>query len=421
MLFITNNIILHCNCCRRALFFYTNIVYSAPSRKCYGGIKWTWRLHHCAFLGGAVATFSDREAVASLHHSIVVCSWYCSFVMAVSLWRGRNASSALNLFTNTVRRFSSGIFIALLTQQLQHLNEFHSILEAMQGTLLLSSESDHQLIGRNQNKSQTSVNVMMYGYVRRAFLYRNMFRLRTSGVVHACDVSPVKICMSESNRVFTLLTTPNFMAESRRAFAKGRKSKDEGDVNTIEVPPNIGPTVKANAISQMEAAMAALSAELNKLRTGRASPGMLDHIIVETSGVKIPLNRVALVSVIDPKTLSVSPYDPQTLKQLENAIVSSPLGLNPKSDGERLIAVIPPLTKEHMQAMTKLVAKSCEDARQSIRRARQKAMDVIKKLYSSLPKDDIKRLEKEVDDLTKKFIKTAEDVCKAKEKEISQG
>ncbi|KAL2979498.1 hypothetical protein AAZX31_13G175900 [Glycine max] len=261
---------------------------------------------------------------------------------------------------------------------------------------------------------------MMSGYVRRAFSYRNMLWLRNSGVVRGCDVSsPIQMC--DSNRVFTLPATPNFVAESRRAFAKGRKSKDEGGASTIEVPPNAGPTIKANAVSQMEAAMAALSTELSKLRTGRASPGMLDHIIVETSGLKMPLNRLAVVSVLDPKTLSVNPYDPETLKQLENAIVSSPLGLNPKSDGERLIAVIPPLTKEHMQAMTKLVAKSCEDARQSIRRARQKAMDAIKKLYSSLPKDDIKRLEKEVDDLTKKFIKSAEDICKAKEKEISQG
>ncbi|XP_020205763.1 uncharacterized protein LOC109790929 isoform X2 [Cajanus cajan] len=239
---------------------------------------------------------------------------------------------------------------------------------------------------------------MMSGYVRRAFSYRNVLWLRGSGAVRACEVSSVKICVSESNGFFAGPATPNFVAESRRAFAKGRKSKDEGGVGTIEVPPNVGPTIKANAVSQMEAAMAALSAELSKLRTGRASPGMLDHIIVETSGLKMPLNRVAVVSVLDPKTLSVNPYDPETLKQLENAIVSSPLGLNPKSDGERLIAVIPPLTKEHMQAMTKLVSKSCEDARQSIRRARQK-----------------------VDDLTKKFIKTAEDVCKAKEKEISQG
>ncbi|KAI5442949.1 hypothetical protein KIW84_011836 [Lathyrus oleraceus] len=112
----------------------------------------------------------------------------------------------------------------------------------------------------------------------------------------------------------------------------GRRSKDEGGVSTVEVPPNVGPTIKASAASQVESAMAALSVELSKLRTGRASTGMLDHIIVETGGVKMHLNRFALVSVLDQKTLSVNPYDPETLKQLENAIVSSPLGLNPKTD-----------------------------------------------------------------------------------------
>ncbi|KAF7840448.1 Ribosome-recycling factor [Senna tora] len=264
----------------------------------------------------------------------------------------------------------------------------------------------------------------MSTYFRRAFSYRNFVLLR-SYALYGHDLSriietPINICNSDVNRVFSVPVT-NFIKESRRAFAKGRKSKDEAGVSTIEVPPDVGPTIKANSISQMEAAIAALLTELNKLRTGRASPGMLDHIIVETGGVKMSLNHIAVVSVIDPKTLSVNPYDPQTLKQLENAIVSSPLGLNPRVDGDRLIAAIPPLTKEHMQAMNKLVAKSCEDARQSIRRARQKAMDAIKKLYSSLPKDDIKRLEKEVDELTKKFIKNAEDICKAKEKEISQG
>ncbi|XP_054776191.1 uncharacterized protein LOC129284754 isoform X2 [Prosopis cineraria] len=216
----------------------------------------------------------------------------------------------------------------------------------------------------------------MSTFIRRAFSYRNLLLLRSSAF-HGRDLSctnenPVNLCNSNIDRVFSL-PAANFIIESRRGYAKGRKSKDGAGVKTIEVPPDVGPTIKANAISQMEAAMTALSTELNKLRTGRASPGMLDHIIVETGGVKMPLNRIAVVSVIDPKTLSVNPYDPQALKQLENAIVSSPLGLNPKADGERLIAVIPPLTKEHMQAMNKLVTKSCEDARQSIRRARQKA------------------------------------------------
>ncbi|CAN1187932.1 Ribosome-recycling factor [Linum perenne] len=208
--------------------------------------------------------------------------------------------------------------------------------------------------------------------------------------------------------------------ESHRGFAKGKRSKDDSG-GTTEVVSDIGPTVKASAVSQMDAAIDALSRELTKLRTGRASPGMLDHIIVETGGVKVPLGRLAVVSVMDPKTLSVNPYDPGTIKELEKAIVSSPLGLNPVSEGERLIANIPPLTKEHMQAVCKVVAKSSEVVKQSIRRARQKALDTIKKGGSSIPKDDAKRLEKEIDELTKKFVKSAEDMCKAKEKEISQG
>ncbi|CAN0924670.1 Ribosome-recycling factor [Linum grandiflorum] len=212
-----------------------------------------------------------------------------------------------------------------------------------------------------------------------------------------------------------------YFKETRRGFAKGKRSKDDSGGGTAEVVPDIGPTVKASAAAQMDAAIDALSRELTKLRTGRASPGMLDHIIVETGGVKMPLSRLAVVSVMDPKTLSVNPYDPGTIKELEKAIVSSPLGLNPVSEGERLIASIPPSTKEHMQAMCKIVTKSSEVVKQSIRRARQKALDTIKKAGSSVPKDEAKRLEKEIDELTKKFVKSAEDMCKTKEKEITQG
>lgn len=228
---------------------------------------------------------------------------------------------------------------------------------------------------------------------------------------------------ANSESPLRILTLPavDFLRESRRGFAKGRKSRDDAAAGIVEVSPDIGPTIKANAASQMEAAIVALSGELGKLRTGRASPGMLDHIIVDIDGVKMPFNHLAVVSVMDSKTLSVNPYDPSTLKKLEKAIIASPLGLAPKVDGERLIAVIPPLTKEHLQAVCKVVAKSCEDARQSVRRARQKAMDNVKKLYSHAPKDDIKKLEKEVDELTKKFVKSAEDLCKAKEKEVTSG
>ncbi|CAN6235457.1 unnamed protein product [Urochloa humidicola] len=209
-----------------------------------------------------------------------------------------------------------------------------------------------------------------------------------------------------------------FLLESRRGFAKGNKSKDDrGD--TVQAAPDIGPTVKSAATAQMDAAVIALSRELSKLRTGRASPGMLDHIMVQTADVKVALNHIAVVSVLDAHTLSVMPYDPDSMKSIEHAIISSPLGINPTPDGNRIIAAIPPLTKENIQALCKIVTKSAEDFKQSIRRARQKALDTIKKSASSMPKDDVKRLEKEIEELTKKFIKSADDMCKAKEKEIN--
>ncbi|XP_044466287.1 ribosome-recycling factor [Mangifera indica] len=265
-------------------------------------------------------------------------------------------------------------------------------------------------------------------YLRRAISHRNtilLLRNGTSALQSYRNLSHF-LCSRNSGVFGTHCNDPTissleFLRDSRRGFAKAKKSKDDSaSGSTVEVV-DIGPTIKEAAVSQMDAAIIALSRELTKLRTGRASPGMLDHIIVETGGVKMPLNHLAVVSVLDSKTLSINPYDPNTVKELEKAIVSSPLGLNPKVDGERLIAAIPPLTKEHIQAMCKLVTKTCEDVKQSIRRARQKALDTMKKAGSSFPKDEAKRLEKEVDELTKKFVKSAEDMCKAKEKEIVQG
>ncbi|CAL9219282.1 unnamed protein product [Arabidopsis halleri] len=264
---------------------------------------------------------------------------------------------------------------------------------------------------------------MMAMLVRRALSSRNAIGfLRRSSVVAVQSrdfsiISSPNLMMVGRDLQFDM-SMPDFLRDTRRGFAKGKKSKD--DSGMVDAAPDIGPTVKAAASSQMEAAIDALSRDLTKLRTGRAAPGMLDHIVVETGGVKMPLNHLALVSVLDPKTLSVNPYDPDTVKELEKAIVASPLGLNPKLDGQRLVASIPALTKEHIQAMCKIVTKSSEVVKQSIRRARQKALDTIKKAGSSLPKDEVKRLEKEVDELTKKFVKSAEDMCKSKEKEITE-
>ncbi|KAG0461147.1 hypothetical protein HPP92_021444 [Vanilla planifolia] len=195
--------------------------------------------------------------------------------------------------------------------------------------------------------------------------------------------------------------------------------EDEDSSDTVQVIPDIGPTVKSNTISLMEAAISALSRELR----------MLDHIIVEAHGA-VAKNRVAVVSVIDAHTLSVTPYDPNSLKEIENAIVSSPFGINPTLGDQRLIAPIPP-------QCVRWFTKCAEDGKQSIRRARQKLCTALgrlihdlgfaktksfrdnKEVFSNIPKDDLKRLEKEIEETTKRFIRSGDDMCKAKEKEIT--
>ncbi|WOL02433.1 hypothetical protein Cni_G11152 [Canna indica] len=257
-------------------------------------------------------------------------------------------------------------------------------------------------------------------FLRRALQSRSLSLLRAPRSVST--LSPLSY-LCRSNLTLDAASTLGSCGGFCRVDTDFLMGEDENADEKNQVDPNFGPTVKSTALAQMEAAVVALSRELSKLRTGRASAGMLDHILVETGGAKMPLNHVAVVSVIDSKTLSVTPYNPTALKAVESAIVSSPLGLNPTPDGQWLIAVIPPVLLSYLdsfsQALCKVVTKSSEDVKQSIRRARQKAQDSIKKVALGFPKDDIKRLEKEIEEMTKRFVKSAEDMCKAKEKEIT--
>ncbi|KAG0553569.1 hypothetical protein KC19_12G021600 [Ceratodon purpureus] len=198
-----------------------------------------------------------------------------------------------------------------------------------------------------------------------------------------------------------------------KAKKSGGKARDDGGSQMLA---NSGPSAKETATRLMEAALNALSVELSKLRTGRASPGMLDHVNVMAHGVQTPLSHVAAVSVSSLETLTVMPYESSMVKEVEKAIRNSPLKLNPMEEGEVLRVPIPKLTKEHIQTMSKLVGKAGETAKLSVRRARKDAMDIIAK--GGFSKDEVKRSEKEVEEVTKKYVKAVEDSCKSKEKEI---
>ncbi|KQJ83288.1 uncharacterized protein LOC100834456 isoform X1 [Brachypodium distachyon] len=235
-----------------------------------------------------------------------------------------------------------------------------------------------------------------------------------------------------------LPSTQLFLFETRRGFAKGKKSsKLRKPPSSTHVTPDVVendsrgdsvkavPDFKAIMTAHMKTICMMLSHMLSNLPTGRASIDMLNHMMVETADVKVKLIRMALVTVLDAHTLSVIPYDTSTMYSIENAIASSPLGINPRRAGNwimarhRIIVAIPPLTKENTQALCKVVTTAAEDFKQKIREARQMALDAINKSSSSMPKDDIKRLEKEVEEITKKFIKMTDVMCKAKEEKIS--
>ncbi|KAL2649680.1 hypothetical protein R1flu_017808 [Riccia fluitans] len=203
---------------------------------------------------------------------------------------------------------------------------------------------------------------------------------------------------------------------SRSFAAKAKKTKRFASEESEGVEEDVAAVAKETATKLMDMALDVLSREHSKLRTGRASSGMLDHITVDSHGVRTPLNHIAAVSVTGLQTLSVLPYDPSMVKEVEKSLLVSPLGLNPIVEGSILTVPLPRLTKDVCESMCKLAVKAGETAKMSIRRARKDALDRVK--AAGLSKDETKRVEKDVEELTKKYVKAAEELCKKKEKEI---
>lgn len=258
-------------------------------------------------------------------------------------------------------------------------------------------------------------------------------RLLQRSRVSACCIAAVRSSTSQSqcsvlsraevgedagHLLHRLASSPFFIHS--RSYAKAKKTK--GDDGSSAPYEDVYPSVKENTVNQMEASLESLSKELSKLRTGRVSAGMLDHVtVVDNNGLRSPLTHVAAVTVIDNEKLRVTPFDSSIVKCVERGVRSSPLKLNPVVDGDFITVPVPKPTKEYIETMLKVVGKAAETAKMSIRRARQTAMDAIKKSTGNISKDDIKRREKEIDELTKKYVKTVDDNCKSKEKEMLPG
>ncbi|MBI3947858.1 MAG: ribosome recycling factor [Armatimonadetes bacterium] len=174
------------------------------------------------------------------------------------------------------------------------------------------------------------------------------------------------------------------------------------------------------AEEKMKKAVEATRREFNGIRTGRASPALLDRVSVDAYGTHLPLNQVATISVPEPRLLVISPWDKGTIGPIERAIMKSDLGLNPMSDGNVIRLAIPALTEERRRDLTKLVHRKAEEGKVAIRNVRRDANEELKKLRKAgdLSEDDEKRAEERVQKLTDKYIAEIDRVQQHKEQEV---
>ena len=171
---------------------------------------------------------------------------------------------------------------------------------------------------------------------------------------------------------------------------------------------------------RMDGALAHLEEEFGAVRAGRANAKVLDRISVEYYGSETPLAGVATISSPDARTLVISPWDTKLLKDIQKAIQTSDLGINPQNDGKVIRLVFPQLTEERRKELAKQVKKYAEDAKVAMRNIRRDAMDYVKKLKknSEITEDEQKKAEKDLQDMLDKNIKRVDDALAAKEKEL---
>jgi len=174
--------------------------------------------------------------------------------------------------------------------------------------------------------------------------------------------------------------------------------------------------------AKMKKTISVLNEDLASIRAGRANPAILDKVTVEYYGVATPLTQIGNVSVPDPRSILIQPWDASILKEVEKAILASDIGITPNNDGKSIRLNFPPLTEERRKELVKGIRKKGEDSKVAIRSVRRDAMDAFKldKKNSEITEDDLKELEKDVQKVTDKYIKDIDDIVATKEKEIME-
>lgn len=180
--------------------------------------------------------------------------------------------------------------------------------------------------------------------------------------------------------------------------------------------------IKNHADAKMKKSLSLLAQELSKLRTGRASPALLESIKVDYYGSHLPLNQMATISIPEPRLIIIQPWDKTALSSVEKAIFKSAIGLTPSSDGNVIRLAVPPLTTERREELIKLTLRMAEEAKVAVRNIRRDANNEIKKLEKEkeISEDASFKAQADIQHATDQYIKKVDEVQRDKEREIRE-
>jgi ribosome recycling factor len=180
--------------------------------------------------------------------------------------------------------------------------------------------------------------------------------------------------------------------------------------------------VLKDARERMDKAVDSLQVDLRSIRTGRASPSLVEKLTVDYYGAPTPLNQLAGITVPEPRMLMIRPWDRSTMGIIEKSILKSDLGLTPTNDGQVIRLVIPQLTEERRRDLTRLVARRVEEARVAVRNIRRDAIDMLRDLEKEklISEDEMYEGRDDTQELTDKYIKQLDEIGKTKEAEIME-
>ena len=173
---------------------------------------------------------------------------------------------------------------------------------------------------------------------------------------------------------------------------------------------------------KMDSSITALKRELSAIRTGRATPALIENVPGDYYGVSTPLNQIASISAPDSRAIMVQPWDKQALQEIEKSLIKSDMGFNPSNDGTTITVPIPPLTQERRQELVRLLKRKLEESKVSIRNGRRDGIDSLRKLEraKSISQDENRRTQEQLQKSTDNHVKIVDELGASKETEIMQ-